>query len=317
MPGKRGIRLDLGVGQRDLGDGCLAAEADHDVRLAVLLCGDQAIERDRGDGFVERRELGRGGDVLGLAVPPACLDEKLLRLAGHHDAVLGPDLQRSDVGILRARLGRAVFEPALEIDVFTCAGLEALAAAVLHEQGGPLQEDAALGVGQDDAPALGALHDLGVIEQWVEPKQAEPEAAAAMLRTVARPLVAAGPRQDRHDLTRKIDRHVHRGPADRDRDRLRLSAGLDRDGRRAVPDRPDNAAGDDAHLRIAARDFRGTAQVPVAAIGILAEDAEALLVARSLQCNLRWINGARTKGRGRLGDGKGRHQQQHGEGPAG
>ena len=43
LRGDVGIVLELGVRQRDLDDGRLAAEADHDVRLAAALGGDEPV----------------------------------------------------------------------------------------------------------------------------------------------------------------------------------------------------------------------------------------------------------------------------------
>ena len=86
--------------------------------------------------------------------------------------------------------------------------LEALAAAVLHDQRRLEQQDAALRIGHDDAPALGALDDLGVIEGGIEAEQAELEAAAAERRAVAGPLVAAGLGQHRHDFPTEAHRIV-------------------------------------------------------------------------------------------------------------
>ena len=77
---------------------------------------------------------------------------------------------------------RAVLQPAAQDLVLRRSGTQPFAAAVFHLQRRLEQEDAALWVREDGAAALGALDDLGVVERRVEPEQAEPEAAAAVLR---------------------------------------------------------------------------------------------------------------------------------------
>src|SRR5438046_1360157 len=80
-------------------------------------------------------------------------------------------------------------------------------------------------------PALGAMHDLRMIEGRIEAEQAELEAAASVLRAVARTLVAAGPRQDGHDLTAETNGDIHGRPGHLDRDLLGLASCFHNDGR--------------------------------------------------------------------------------------
>src|SRR5262249_50057353 len=154
------------------------------------LRGGESGRCDRGDTVVERAEHGGRGDIFDAAVLPRRFHQNLLILARDHDAPRRPDFDRSGFGILGTGLRHAVFEPALDELVITRADLEALAAAVLHQQRRLLQEDAALRITHDDAPALRALHDLGVIEERIEAEQTELESAAAMLSAVAGALIA-------------------------------------------------------------------------------------------------------------------------------
>src|SRR5262249_23411176 len=128
---------------------------------------------------------------------PRRADDDLLLLARHHDAPPRKHFQAAHGRVARFRLRRAVGQPLLDAIVSETALRDALPAAVLHNQGRLLQENTSLWVGYDTAPALGALHNLGVIEQRVEAEQAQLEAAPAVLRAVAGALVAAELGQDR------------------------------------------------------------------------------------------------------------------------
>ena len=108
---------------------------------------------------------------------------------------------------------------------------------MLHEQRRLHEYDTAFGIGEDDASALGTLHDLGVIEKRIESEQAELEPAATMLCTMAPAAVAARPRQDRHDLAREGDGDVRRRFADFDVDRFALARCRDGDRRLPIADR--------------------------------------------------------------------------------
>src|SRR5439155_22725916 len=111
------------------------------------------------------------------------------------------------------------------------------AAAVLDAQGWFLQNDAALRIGEHDAPSFSALHELSVVEDRIEAEQALLEAAAAVLGAVASALIAARLGQNRHDLAAEADRKVGAGAGNFDRHGDRLAAGSDGQGRRAVADR--------------------------------------------------------------------------------
>src|SRR5262249_31107174 len=152
-----------------------------------------------------------------------------------------PYLQPGDVGVAGGRLGGAVFEPAAEQLVAAAAGLEALAAAVLHRQRRLLQEDAPLRGGDDDAAALRALDDLGEVGEGVEAEQAELEAAAAVLGAVAGALVAAGLGEHRDHVAGEADRRLGGGVPHAHRHRDRPAAGGDGDSRLAVAGRAEDA----------------------------------------------------------------------------
>src|SRR5262249_21512522 len=151
------------------------------------------------------------------AVGPGGPDDDLLLLARHHDPAGRPGLKCGDAGVILARFGGAVLQPEPDEVVAGRADLPALAAAVLHDAGRLGQQDAALGVGQDDAAALGALDDLAVVELRIEAEQAEPEAAAAVLRPVTRPLVAAHLGEHRHHLAGEAHRQLGVGAPHLDR----------------------------------------------------------------------------------------------------
>src|SRR5262249_34348208 len=243
--------------------------------------------------------------VAAAAVLPGGADEDLLPLAGHQDALRRPHLQASYLGVRWAGLGNAVLQPALQEVVLAAVDLDALAAAVLHRQGRLLQEDAALRVGDDEAAAVGAGDDLGVVEGGVEAEQAQLEAAAAVLGAVTGALVAAGAGQHRHDLAAEADRHVGRGPPDLHRDDHLLAIGLHGAPRLPVGRALDEALrADGGDGRVAAAVLRIAAQIPGAAVGVVPEHAEALVVARAVEGDAGRVNGeALQGGAGRLGDG--------------
>jgi len=159
------------------------------------------------------------------------------------------------------------------------------------------QQDTAFRIGQDHAPAFGTLDDLAEIEKRVETEQAELEAAAAVLGAVTGALIAAGLGQQRHDLAREGDRRLRFRSLHLDRHRRGLAVRFNLDFGLSVADRAnDTARIDTGDIGGAARVLDGSAQVPAPAVGILAEDSEALLVARPVEIHLRRMNDQRFQG---------------------
>src|SRR5262249_21254110 len=155
-----------------------------------------------------------------------------------------------------------VLKPAAQQFVGARAGFEALAAAMLQLQRGLEQEDAALRVGRDDATALGALDDLGVVKSRIEAKQAETETASTLRRSVAGALIATGPRQEGHHLAREPYCRSGRRPLNAPRPLDRLAAGAHGSYRLAIAHGSKDAlAVHGRHLRIAAGERRFAAQV--------------------------------------------------------
>ena len=113
----------------------------------------------------------------------------------------------------------------------------------------------------------------------VETEQAEFEAALAVLRAVAGPLIAAQPREDRLHLLGEVDRDIGGHLLDADRDDRLCAGGLDGERRLAVTGalhqagrRHGGGLTGDGVLGIAA-------EIPHPPVGVDAQDTDALLVA--------------------------------------
>src|SRR5713226_4373575 len=106
--------LQSGIGTGHSDDGDLTPKAKHDMSLATFLGCDQAVGGDRGDGVVERIELGCGRDVAGSPITPFGPHNDLLLFSGGHGSLGRPNFQAGNLGVLRIRSWGAVLEPAFE-----------------------------------------------------------------------------------------------------------------------------------------------------------------------------------------------------------
>src|SRR5947209_16456773 len=108
---------------------------------------------------------------------------------------------------------RALLYPLEEEPVGRRVNSEALPAAVGDRRRGLEQDQAVLRLGPAEAPATRLLHDRLEVRSRVVTEQRQFEAALAVLRPVTRALIAAGPRESRHDLVVEADRRFLPGTA--------------------------------------------------------------------------------------------------------
>src|SRR5262249_59799175 len=97
-------------------------------------------------------------------------------------------------------------------------------------------DDAALGIAQDDAPALAALDDLRMIESGIESEEGESEPTATELGSVASAGIAPDLSQDRLNLASEVDGNVRLRLRHRHRNRFADTIDGDRQHGLAVAD---------------------------------------------------------------------------------
>ena len=172
--------------------------------------------------------------------------------------------------------------------------------------------------GQDDAAALGALDDLRIVEGGIETEQTESEAAAAVLRAVAGPLVAAGPRQDRRHLAAEADWRLVVGATHAHRHSDFPTRRLDGQRRVTVLETAHQAARIHAgHFRVAAGEAGRARQLTAVTARVDAEHAEMLFGARPTQLDGGGEDGQRERAGLRFGGGEASGQQERNNGQGG
>src|SRR5205807_4868 len=96
------------IGQSDIDDGHLAAEANHNMRFTLFLGGDETVGGDGGHRVIQRIELGRGGNIARSSIAPSGADNNLLLFLGSHEPLGRPNFQTADLGVLDTRSRSAI-----------------------------------------------------------------------------------------------------------------------------------------------------------------------------------------------------------------
>ena len=152
----------MGERHGDRGDGDAAQIPGGDRPFSVADDVDLAVLADGGDGFVGRGVLGPAGDVLDVTVAETGADGQRLIRSRIEDGVFGHNLDSFNARVLFLRSGRARGDPLGQDFVFERIDIEAFAAFVRHRASGFEQEQAAPGIGWDDAASALALAEAEV-----------------------------------------------------------------------------------------------------------------------------------------------------------
>ncbi len=205
--------------------------ADHHVGLALADGAGQAVAIDPGHGVIQAVEPGLRRHVAHGAVAQSRQDHEPLILAGFHQAAVGQHLDPRHCRIVLAGRRRPLLQPEADQRILVRPILHPPAPAMRDGERRLEQQEALLGRERRDPPSLGALDDRRVVGLGLEPQQGEPEPPLAVLRPVARPLVAPELREDRLDLVPEADRPRGRRPRHLDRHaRLGLAQANDHPG---------------------------------------------------------------------------------------
>ena len=289
------------LGQHDelRADG-VGLEAGHHEGLAALAGRDEPVDGDRGGDVVIRQEYGQAGHVSVAAVGVSGADRELLgRARAVEHALLGVEVHADDLGELGdVVIRRAALDPGVQRLVELAAGIEPLAAGVLHGTDRLLEQGAVGGDRQVDPTADHLAGEAMVVAFGVEAEQGDPESVLASCGAVAAPGIAAGPHEDRHHVEPEAERRNGRRLRDfhRHRDVPALVAHGQRRGAicGGIEDRPDalhEPGIGQGHRRVPghiARDAVGEGRL----------DHDRLTVARGRQLDLGRIDGQAGQGRG-------------------